>query len=353
MKSKSILLIAISLGCGLFAVIGISKVMGRSNADTQPKVEKVPVLVAAETLDALTLLTEEHVVVEEWPIEYVPEGAATSLEQIEGMVVNQRMAKEQTIFLSSLVSEDDATELAIPPGYRVVGIKVSADDHIEGLLQPGDRVDVIGIFRKGGANSEPISQTFLKRIKIFSVNANMRAEVKRDEKLRSSTVVSVLATEKQANQLVLVQRVAELKLVMRGKEEGDDLADEETEEDLEWDGPMSLANVLGTGDSGPENGVAGFLQGLQSRNEAQAASEMPTLGPTGEHTMIMYTSNGPKTFKFDSNGLQMSDSGEKEMENPPESAPKSEPSHSSGSDDRSGDLDFGVSNDEDGNLSRD
>lgn len=300
MKSKSIFLMAISLGFGLIAAIGISQVMGRSKAPTEPKIQTVPVLLASEDLDAMTPLTAEHVVVETWPVDHVPEGAASSLEDIEGMVINQRLAKDFPIHLDNLVNEKDANVLAIPPGYKVVGIKVSSDDHLEGILQPGDRVDIIGIFRRSGPNAEPIAKTFLKRIRIFSVNAKLKTDIQRAEKTRSTTVVSVLATERQANQLVLVQRVAELKLILRSKED-DVNADEEDDvlaEQGDFNGPMSISQILG-GQSTFGNYSEFFTQDDEDKDDASITSY-----PTRDngHEMIVYTSSGTQVFKFDSNG---------------------------------------------------
>ena len=59
MKSKSIFLMAVSLGFGLVAAIGITQVMGRNKAEPVAEVEKQTVLVAVEDLDINTELTPE------------------------------------------------------------------------------------------------------------------------------------------------------------------------------------------------------------------------------------------------------------------------------------------------------
>ena len=84
MKSKSIFLMAVSLGFGLVAAIGITQVMGRSNQPA-PTVEepKLPVLVAIDDIDINAELLPEMFSEEEWPARLVPEGVATSLEEIE------------------------------------------------------------------------------------------------------------------------------------------------------------------------------------------------------------------------------------------------------------------------------
>ena len=49
MKSKSLILMVVSLGFGLIAAIGISQVMG-NNKQVEPTVERAQVLVAAKSL---------------------------------------------------------------------------------------------------------------------------------------------------------------------------------------------------------------------------------------------------------------------------------------------------------------
>ena len=80
MKSKSFMLMILSMGFGLIAAIGISQVMGRSKGSNQPAQKMAPVLVAADHLDMNVLLTEENVKIENWPEAIIPEDAAVALE---------------------------------------------------------------------------------------------------------------------------------------------------------------------------------------------------------------------------------------------------------------------------------
>ncbi len=103
--------------------------------------------------------------------------------------------------------------VAIPQGFKVVAVKVSADDSINGLLQPGDYVDVLGVYkmRTNGENTS-ISKTFLKNVKVFSVEPYGSQDVDAGSK----TIVGLLVNERQSEHLLRAQKVAQVKLAIRG-----------------------------------------------------------------------------------------------------------------------------------------
>jgi Flp pilus assembly protein CpaB len=212
MKSKSFVLMIVSLGFGLVAAIGISQVMGRNNGGAAPEIPKRPVLVASADLEHNSRLTEENVRVEEWPVEIVPENTAESIEQIKQMVCRQALGKGMPINLSTLVHEKNVDQISIPNGCAVISIKVSAEDTIYGMLRPGDKVNMIGHIRGKPA------KTFLRGLRVFSVDANMTAKgVSREEGgAGGDAVVGILANERQSEMIMQVQKEGAIKLVLRG-----------------------------------------------------------------------------------------------------------------------------------------
>lgn len=224
MKSKSFVLMTLSLGFGLIAALGITQVMGKNKQPKEPKVKMGQVVVAVEHLGHKMLLTEENVRVENWPDEIIPENAVRDLESIKDMAIMTRLSKGLPILQSDIDHKSNAMGIDIPPGFKVVAIKVSADDTIAGLLRPGDRVDVIGLFKNGrGRDSETVSRTFLKGLEVFSVNSSMRATNtdRQNGGSKGSAIVGVLVNERQSEDIVYVQKTGSLKLVLRGDEPTD------------------------------------------------------------------------------------------------------------------------------------
>jgi len=214
MKSKSLVLMVLSLGFGLVAAIGISQVMGRNNNSEAPVIKTRAVIVAADDLEYKTLLTSENVKEEQWPIEIIPANAVTSLEQISDMATKTFVAKKMPISLSNIVHIKQLNNIHIPRGFTVIHIKVSADDTGNGLLQPGDRVNLIGHIKNRPA------KTFLKGLRVFAVNAQLTAKTgsREEQGSKSDAIVGILANERQAEMIMQVQREGHLKLSFLGED---------------------------------------------------------------------------------------------------------------------------------------
>lgn len=231
MKSKSFMLMILSMGFGLIAAIGISQVMGRSKANATPITEMGPVLVAADHLDMKQELTLENVKIENWPMNIIPEDAATNIEEIADMVVLTRLSKGMPIVKSTILNKKEAGTISIPEGFKVVAVKVSGDSNIGGLLEPGDKVDVIGLFKRRNnlGQTQMTTRTFLKALRVFSINNQMSIREDREQSNSAgSAIVGVLVTEKQSEEIYYVQRTGEIKLVLRG----DHVASDDEVEDL-------------------------------------------------------------------------------------------------------------------------
>ena len=250
MKSKSLILMFVSLGCGLIAAIGIGQVMGKGGGG-EVAVEMSPVLVAIDMVDMHTTLTEENVKIDHWPTGIVPEGAISSFEELEGKINTQRLGKGTPILMTNVDRRENVNvgKLPIPKGFKVCAIKVSGDDTINGLLAPGDHIDVIGVFKtREDGEQVSVSKTFLKNVPVYSVNASFSNTGQREESASAkSAIVGLLLNQRNSEQLVLVQKVAQLKLVLRGESEGDEeegLAN--IDEELE-----RYINARKSGDSSP------------------------------------------------------------------------------------------------------
>ena len=280
MKSKSLILMIVSLGFGLIAAIGISQVMGKGNANAKPEIQMGPVVVALEELAHGDELTEENCKIENWPADIIPEEACRNMEELKGMAISHRLSKSLPVMRNDILKASDIGVVKIPAGYKVVAIKVGADDTLSGLLQPGHKVDVIGVVKVKGDNNnsnqtKTISETFLRNVEVFSVNDKTRIRGKGEGGADGSAVVGVLLKEQQAEQLVWIQKVARLKLVIRGEEED---GDEEAHLDQEkFDSIFGIANT-----------------DLQDNGTQTVAAQ----DDSENHTMKIYSGGGVTTMQF-------------------------------------------------------
>ncbi len=236
MKSKSLIMLFVSLGFGLVAAIGISQVMGRNKSGGEEAVQKISIVVAKTAIDYESALNDETVAIEEWPINIAPEDAVQSMAELENMVVASRVLKGLPLVKSNLVNRNQVRTLPIPPGKKVIAIPLDSDDTINGMLQPGDRVDIIGVFKENsGGQQISTPRTFLKNIKVFSVGDSYKRDLLGETTgAKGKTNVGVLVNEKQSEALVLaLGSNTKLKIVMRA-----DTGNEESELVM---GPEELA----------------------------------------------------------------------------------------------------------------
>jgi len=308
MKSKSLFLMAVSLGFGLIAAIGISQVLGRNGKAEAPAEEVSEVIVPLEVIDIGKEIQEDMLRVEKWPTDLVPHGAIGSVDEVVGKVNRVWLGKDIPIQNDALIDKSEAGTLSIPDNYKVIGIKVAADDHIHGLLRPGDLVDIIGIFRGQGPGGTPLSKTFLENIRVFSVDSSLVADSgSRDAEKRNTAIVSVLATKKQAEALVLVQRSADLKLVLRGKPseaiDYDKLAMEEPT------GETTLQSIIGNETA--TNNMEDFWKNMQNLTPPPQADDKD------EFTMRIVTGSGVQYVTFDADGNIKTDEAAQEEQPAP------------------------------------
>ncbi|MDB2686844.1 Flp pilus assembly protein CpaB [Mariniblastus sp.] len=286
MKSKSLILLVLSVGFGIIAAIGISQVMkGNANADDRPDTPMGPVVVAAGPLGLKTLLTEENVKIENWPSNIIPPEAITSLDQITDMVTMTGLVQGMPIVSSAIQHKNTAIGQPIPKNMKVVAVRVPADDTFANLLNPGDNVDVIGIFKQRDpitSHMTTSSRTFLKALKVYSIGNKTRIDnTEKSGNSSATSIVGLLVTEKQSEALVFVQDTGSIKLVLRG-------------DDVENDGGV------------------GPLEELKTKL-ATVDEDFEPKQPTGPSTkMEMYLGPDVETLDFNSDGTVIRDSSDSE-----------------------------------------
>lgn len=144
-----------------FLVLGSLLLVGFAQQTQQPEV--VPVVVALQDIPRGFFLTEDAVIGESavvsivlYPADYLPAGAAQSLEQVMGQWVRMDIPREQpvsTYFLAPDLRQHPEAELpypVAPSGYRVVKeglVEVTYDQpeklHYPDGLAAGDEVQII------------------------------------------------------------------------------------------------------------------------------------------------------------------------------------------------------------------
>ena len=226
MRPKTLILFAIAVGCGLVASIGVSQYMDKQRSANA--VEMAKIFVAVTNINIGEKLDANNVRLEEWPRDRVPEGAVLALEELEDRYPRNRLYAGEPILAAKLMTSRDrgSTALTIPEGYRVASVKVSVESSVSGLVQPGDRVDLVVFLRRSGEVPETGTRTILRDVNVFGVDGETERKVDEDGQVRNIRTVSLLVRPEQAERVLLASQLGQLYLSLRRPDDTSDASSE-------------------------------------------------------------------------------------------------------------------------------
>lgn len=297
MRAKSLALLALALGCGLVASIGITQVMAKRAADPGPMLETESIIVAIKDIPVNEPLTPLLVRLEDWPKDKVPPGAVGKMEEVEGRRCRTRLFAGEPILKGKLIGKgasEPGASPQIPKGYRVVSVKVDAVSGTASLIMPGDRVDVlVHLLPNAPAGiNEPTTRTVLQAIKVFAVDAALNLDnLDGDGKSIPAKTISLLVTPEQAQKVTLATELGQVRLVLRSPDDmqSDEVAGVSSRELFGKSSAASREKEMadeGSHDtsSGRPEVVGGFLQFLQRKiaeGKAAAAAKSSATASAG------------------------------------------------------------------------
>jgi pilus assembly protein CpaB len=222
MRPKSLLLLALALGCGLVASIGISQVMDR-NSKPQVALETTPIYVAKHNINLGDPIDASMLSLQEWPKDKVPRGAISNLEDLEGRRPRTAIIEGEPILDAKLLAPGQIADpiRSIPPHMRLKTIAVDAEKSAAGLLGPGDRVDVEVFVKADAKNNIPQAQTkvILQNIRVFAVDSTVQRSPDGGEERTIAKTVSLMLTPEQATKLTLAENLGIVSLIPRNPDD--------------------------------------------------------------------------------------------------------------------------------------
>ncbi len=222
MRPKSLLLLALALGCGLVASIGISQVMDR-NSRPAVALETTPIYVAKHNINLGDPIDASMLSLQEWPKDKVPRGAISSLEDLEGRRPRTAIIEGEPILDAKLLAPGQIADpiRSIAPGMRLKTISVDAEKSVAGLLGPGDRVDVELFVKADAKNNIMQAQTkvILQNIRVFAVDATVQRSPDGGEEKTIAKTVSLMLTPEQATKLTLAENMGIISLIPRNPDD--------------------------------------------------------------------------------------------------------------------------------------
>jgi pilus assembly protein CpaB len=298
MRPKSLILLALALGCGLVASIGISQVLDSSNRPVA--VETAPIYVALRNVNVGDPMTESMVALEEWPKGKVPVGSLTKWEDLEGRRPRTNIYQGEPILDGKLLAKGQTNDpiQGVPSGMRLKTVSVDARTSAAGLLSPGDRVDIQLYVNRNEAYgiTAPVTRIFLQNVRVYAIDQTIEKSSDGEDARSVAKTVSLIVTPAQANKITLAENMGTISLIPRHPDDEGVVDDsEQTADDLLNPSTANsrrkeqMAGQKGEEESGPMAGLRSLMEQAMAATAAASAEAPLAQAPPFEMTIIFPT----------------------------------------------------------------
>jgi pilus assembly protein CpaB len=229
-------LIVGALGFGGLAVVGarnyITDRLEQERARLQPRPEMVELVVARRDLKRGETVGPDTMAVRTLPREYAPGGtvAPARFDAVSGMRLQAPMRAGEPL-LAAAVAAPEAAPISsrVRPGVRAMTIAVDEVNSLSGMLQPGDRIDLMLSVRpapNGGPMQPEVTRTVMQRVPVLATGRQSRPGYADEAGLgRAFTSITVEVDPEQAQRLVVAQRSGKLTAVLRNPDDRQPVGD--------------------------------------------------------------------------------------------------------------------------------
>jgi pilus assembly protein CpaB len=219
-----------ALAFGAMAVLGARNYIGDrvalEKARLQPRHEMVELVVAKRDLRRGDVVGPESMAVRSVPREYAPGAAVVPgrFDALSGSKLLVPMKAGEPLLPNAVASvESAAISSRLRPGIRAMTIAVDEVNSLSGMLQPGDRIDLMLSVRPpavAGIAQPEVTRTVMQGVAVMATGRQARASLG-DEPVtgRSYTSITVEVDPDQAQRLVVAQRSGKLTAVLRNPED--------------------------------------------------------------------------------------------------------------------------------------
>lgn len=198
--------------------------------ETQAKIETTKVVVASSRLSNGNKLQEVHLSVVDWPINLVPEGSFSTIEEVLGKdsdnpknrIVLRSIEINEPILKNRITGFGGRASLSalIAPGMRASTIRVNDVNGVAGFVLPGDHVDIMftrnvdidSTSRSNRKSNNLQTDIFLQNMKVLAIDQDSNEQ---RDKPSVSKSITLEVTPVQAQKLILAMQMGKLSLSLR------------------------------------------------------------------------------------------------------------------------------------------
>ncbi len=217
MRTGTLIVMLLALASGTIAGYAALQLFQRPTAPllaAEPR-SSTQIVVAARDLPVGSIVGEDDVRAVGWPSDAVPEGYARTLPDVIGRGLMQTVRMNEPLLDSKMADRNGfgGLPIVIPEGMRALAVRVDEIVGVAGFIDRGTRVDVVLTINPPTAQGEFVSRIILQNIEV----AARGQQIEKDPEGRpmTVTVVTMLVTPEEAEQLTLASTQGRIQLALR------------------------------------------------------------------------------------------------------------------------------------------
>ena len=219
-KRPLLLIVALSSGtlAGLLALRHLGQDAPLPSAVQEIAVQQV--VVAARDLPHGAILGQGDVKLVDWNGAVLPAGYMSSAEMAVGRGLITPMFANEPVLAGKIADKGagGGLPIVIPEGMRAVSVKVDEVIGVAGFVLPGTRVDVLVTLRSPSSQAGSSTRVILQNVRTLAAGQEIQSDTA--GKPQQVTVITLLVTPAQAEDLTLAANEGRIQLALRNTLDG-------------------------------------------------------------------------------------------------------------------------------------
>jgi len=214
-----IVAVVLALGTGILTLRYLSSIQQQAAAQQQ-QIELKPILIASRDIPARMRITPDMLTRVQRSAAEVEPGALADPKQVQGDIALITIPTGSTITETKVGRPAEVgLTVRLKPGMRAISIPVDRVKAVSGLLQPGDRVDVLASVPKV-PGQQPKAVTIIRGALVLAINSSLETAGATPSPENSNLVTVTLGvTAQQADLLTMADLNTTLRLALRSPQE--------------------------------------------------------------------------------------------------------------------------------------
>lgn len=176
MKRKGVIWLAVGLGLAIIAGLATFRILTQVSAvrASEQQVQTTTVVVALVDMGPRTVLTDTALALRQVPIEVVPVGAVTTLDEARGKLTLDAVSAGEILLSRRLADPTNKTQniaFTMPEGKVAIALPGSDRLTRSGALKAGDKVDLLFTLARTGSAGDPRDLVTLAAIQNLEITA--------------------------------------------------------------------------------------------------------------------------------------------------------------------------------------